>query len=354
VLLTAVLTAALALSGAAQAQDPVARLSARQLAGQRVIEGLSGTTPSGALLRRVRRGEVAGVILFSRNVGSRGQVRTLVRALQRQPRPAGLRDPLLVMIDQEGGAVKRLPGAPSRSAAQLGRIGSRRLARRSGVATARNLRDYRVNVDLAPVLDVGRPGSFQRRTGRSFGGSPRTVGRIGGAFASGLQTGGAIGALKHFPGLGRVSRDQDLLVQRVPISRTKLRGFDMAPFRAALRASRPMVMTSTALYPALDRRRPALLSRAITTGELRRRMGFRGVVITDDLDVPALRRYGGAGTLGTSAVRAGNDVLLYASGGGTGPAGAATVARALRAGKLDRAAFIASVRRILALRERLR
>jgi beta-N-acetylhexosaminidase len=294
------------------------------------------------------------VILFARNVGSKARVRALVARLQREPRPAGVDEPLLVMVDQEGGLVKRLPGPPSRSPAQLGRTGSTALARRTGTATARNLRSYRVNVNLAPVMDIGRPGTYQRRTGRSYGASARTVGRIGGAFVAGLETGGVASTLKHFPGLGTVSRDEDLVVQRVTTSRTTLRRVDEAPFRAGIAAGARIVMTSTARYTALDGRRPALLSRAVTTGELRRRLGFRGVIVTDDLDVPALRRYGSAASLGTAAAGAGNDLLLYCGGGASGPAGGNALAIALRRGKLNRAAFIASARRVLALRHALR
>lgn len=353
-LLTTIASAAALFGGAAQAPDPLDSLSPRQLAGQRIIEAMPGRTPPSALLRRIRRGEVAGVILFARNVGSKAQVRALVGRLQREPRPAAVDVPLLVMVDQEGGMVKRLPGAPSRSPAQLGRTGSVSLARRTGVATARNLAAYRANVNLAPVMDIGRPGTYQRRTGRSYGASARTVSRIGGAFVAGQEAGKVAATLKHFPGLGTVTRDEDLVVQRVPTSLATLRRTDEAPFKAGIKAGARMVMTSTALYPALDGRRPALLSRKVTTGELRSRLGFRGVIITDDLDVPALRRFGGAATLGSAAVGAGNDLLLYCGAGASGPAGGKAVGTALARGRLDRAAFLASVRRVLALRRSFR
>jgi beta-N-acetylhexosaminidase len=340
--------------GAAQTSDGVEGLSTRQLAGQRTIEALPGRTAPRGLLGRIRRGEVAGVILFSRNIGSKRQVRALVRRLQREPRPKAVDVPLLVMVDQEGGLVKRLPGAPTRSPAQVGATGSAALARRTGAATARNLRSYLATVNLAPVMDIGRPGTYQRRTGRAYGGSARTVGRIGSAFVAGLEAGGVASSLKHFPGLGTVSRDEDLVIQRVPSSLATLRKVDEAPFRAGIRAGARLVMTSTARYTALDRRRPALLSRKITTGELRRRLGFDGVIVTDDLDVPALRAYGRPETLGPAAAGAGNDLLLFCGGGSSGPRGAAAVARGLRAGKLDRGETLASVRRVLALRRGLR
>ncbi|MDQ3936264.1 MAG: beta-N-acetylhexosaminidase, partial [Actinomycetota bacterium] len=121
-----------------------------QLAGQRIVYGFDGTRPPRDLLRRIRRGEAAGVILFARNIRSHTQVRAMNAAFQRW-RPPGA-PPLLVMADQEGGIVKRLAGAPRRSAAELGRIGSESLALAEGRNTARNLRDVGINVDLAPVV----------------------------------------------------------------------------------------------------------------------------------------------------------------------------------------------------------
>ncbi|HMJ01932.1 MAG TPA: glycoside hydrolase family 3 N-terminal domain-containing protein, partial [Conexibacter sp.] len=202
----------LALAVAALAPSPAAGLTLEQAVGQRMIVSLPGTTVPETLATRVRRGEVAGVILFGRNVASRGQLQALTLRLQAERRrgPRALRDkPLLVMIDQEGGLVKRLPGAPSRSAAGMGATGSTAVVRAEGVATARNLRDAGVNVNLAPVVDLGLPGSYQRATGRAFGATPAAVGRYAGAFADGLAAGGVLATAKHFPGLGRGPANED-------------------------------------------------------------------------------------------------------------------------------------------------
>src|SRR5215207_4596163 len=224
--------AALALPGAASG------LTLEQAVGQRIVVSLPSTTVPDSLARQIRRGEVAGVILFSRNVASRSQLRALTARLQAERRrgPAALRDrPLLVMIDQEGGLVKRLPGAPSRSAAGMGATGDVAAVRAEGVATARNLRGVGVNVDLAPVLDLGLPGSFQRATGRSFARTPADVSRFGGAFADGLADGGVLAAAKHFPGLGRATADEDQRLNRIEIDLDILRAADEAPFAAAAR-----------------------------------------------------------------------------------------------------------------------
>jgi len=160
---------------ASRAPDPSSAAtsgdSLRQLAGQRIVFGFQGTHAPRSLLQRIHRREAAGAILFSRNISSRSQLRSLTRALQ-AARPAG-DPPVLVMIDQEGGVVKRLSGAPHHLPAELGKKNDASLARREGRDTARNLRDAGVNVNLAPVLDVGRPGSVMRKLGRSSRATPR-------------------------------------------------------------------------------------------------------------------------------------------------------------------------------------
>lgn len=344
----------LATLAAARPQLPAraaARLSLAQLAGQRVILGFAGTRPPAALVRRIARGEAAGVILFTRNIASRAQLRVLTRRLQAIRRPPGLRAPLLVMIDQEGGLVKRLSGPPAESPAQLGRSGSSTRASRAGVATGRSLRGVGVNVDLAPVLDLGRPGGVMRRLGRSYAASPSTAGRIGTAFARGLSRGGAIPTAKHFPGLGSARTDEDRAVNRIDSSARLLRAQDERPFAAAARGRVPMVMVSTALYPALDRV-PALFSRAIATGELRGRAGFRGVSITDDLEVPAIARVGPPGRLAVRSARAGIDLLLFAQSYGAAASASDALVRAMESGAVSRRASEVAVGRVLALRAR--
>src|SRR6476469_3593831 len=132
-------------------------LPAEQLAGERIVVGLPGTAISPGLRAAVREGRVAGVVLFAANFPSRAAGRRLIARLQGIVRPPKLRDPLLVMVDQEGGLVKRIDGAPTASAREMGARGPA-FSRDQGARTAANLGDVGVNVDLAPVLDVARPG----------------------------------------------------------------------------------------------------------------------------------------------------------------------------------------------------
>lgn len=350
-MLVPLLTAAALALGA----SPSATLPLEEAVGQHVIASLPGTTVPDALAREIRAGRVAGVILFSRNVSSRAQLRALTARLQAERRrgPRVLRDrPLLVMIDQEGGLVKRLAGAPERSPAQLGRIGSAALARSDGAATGRNLRGVGVNVNLAPVLDVGMPGSSVRALGRTYGATPRTVIRLGLAFADGLAAEGVLACVKHFPGLGRGHANEDDVLNRIDAPLDALRRVDEASFRAAARRDIPLAMVSTGVYPALSGR-PAMFAPAIATVELRDEVGFGGVAITDDLEVAALARLSPE-RKALAAVRAGDDLLLFAQSAAAADRGAAALVRAVRGSTLSRATIDAGADRVLALRDRLR
>src|SRR3954447_12441906 len=178
---------------------PASKLSLGQLAGERIVAGLGGSDVGPGLRRAIHRGEVAGVVLFAENLPSRAAGRRLISQLQSIPRPPQLRGPLLVMVDQEGGEVKRLSGAPGASARTMGARGAA-FSAREGRRTAANLRDAGVNVDLAPVLDVARPGGVIAATERSFGSTAARVIATAVPFAQGLQAGGIAATAKHFPG----------------------------------------------------------------------------------------------------------------------------------------------------------
>ncbi|MCB0877229.1 MAG: hypothetical protein KDB46_13655, partial [Solirubrobacterales bacterium] len=158
--------------------DRLADLGARELAGQRLVAGFGGADPPQGLLRMLGRGELAGVILFADNLtGGRADAR-MTRELQRAAGRAPIEAPLLVMTDQEGGQVERLPGPPGASATEMGARGTG-YARSRGRATAASLIDAGINVDLAPVLDLGRPGAALAAEGRTFGTRPAEVTAVG-------------------------------------------------------------------------------------------------------------------------------------------------------------------------------
>jgi beta-N-acetylhexosaminidase len=314
------------------------------------VAGFKGHRPPKGFKAMIRSGELAGVILFSNNFDGRRGARRLIRELQSIRRPGPLRDPLLVMVDQEGGQVKRLPGAPSASAAEMGRRGAS-FSRRQGRRTATNLSGVGVNVDLAPVLDVGRPGSAIREEGRTFGGSAEKVSATAVPFAKALENGGIAATGKHFPGLGAAGVNTDFGVEEIGLSKQTLRRVDEAPYEDFISAGGELVMLSTAIYPAFSER-PAAFARPIATGELRDRLGFEGVAITDSLQSAAVSAFGGPAKAGRAAASAGADILLFADFQAAARAGAA-LRKGLRSRSLPRAQFERSAQRVLDLRARI-
>jgi beta-N-acetylhexosaminidase len=350
--IAAAIAAAFATGGGEDSASPVERLTDAQLVGQRIVVGFEGRRPDRDLERRIRRGRVAGVILFDHNVGSRAGVRRTGRRLQAIPRPEALSDPLLVMVDQEGGLVKRLPGPPSMSAEGMGRAGTG-ACRRQGAATGRSLDGVGVNVDLAPVLDVARTGSAMAREARAFGASPGAVWRCGGAFARALERPRVAVTAKHFPGIGSARVNTDFRVQRIRLSKRRLRRSDERPFGRFARgdSQRRLVMVSSAIYTSFSAR-PASFTRAIATGELRDRLGFDGVSISDALDTASARHFGGTAKVARQVATAGTDVLLYTKAR-EGARAARTLLDGLRSGRVARSDFTDSANRILKLRSNL-
>lgn len=343
--LLAALAVALPLGGPSAARA----LPVDRLVGQRMVFAYDGLTPPVGLRKRIRRGEAAGVILFSRNIASPGRLRRTIAGLQRIPRPAAVDAPLLVLVDQEGGPVRRLPGAPEQGAAATR---SAAQAAANGRAAGRNLAAAGVNVDLAPVADVARSGSALEREGRTYGRSARHVTALASAFARGLGAQHVAATYKHFPGFGAATVNTDDAPARIGLSLPDLRRVDLRPYAHPPSAVR-LVMVSTAVYPALDPR-PAAFSRRWATGELRHRLRFGGVTISDDLQAASVARFGTPAQLAYFAARAGIDLPLFAQDYRTGARAAMGLERALRAGRLSRAEATAAAQRVLALRRALR
>jgi beta-N-acetylhexosaminidase len=335
-------------------------MSDRQLAGQRIIYSYSGLTPPARLLRRIRNGQAAGVIFFAGNIASRAQIRQVAVELQQAAlsKRNPVREPLLLITDQEGGAVRRLPGAPFRSEKQIGESAQPGAeATTAGTGAGRNLHGVDMNVNLAPVLDVYRvAGNFIDEFGRSYSMDPSVVSALGADFITAQQAEGVAATGKHFPGLGAARRRQNTDERPVTLnlsSRT-IRTVDEFPYRAAIAAGVKLVMVSWAAYPALGSHRPAGLSSKIVQGELRQRLGFTGVTITDALGAGALRSYGAIPNRSVLAATAGMDLLLCAGQRvGEGIQGLDALLGGYRGGTLDKTAFQAAARRVIALRASL-
>jgi beta-N-acetylhexosaminidase len=330
-----------------------------QLAGQRVIYSFSGTTVPSSLLRLIREGEAAGVIFFSDNITSASELATDAKELDAAQQESPVHLPLLLMTDQEGGEVRRIAnGNPTESELTIGESSSPASAAMSaGSGAAQTLSDAGLNVNLAPVLDVyATPGNFIDEFQRSYSNDPQIVSSAGAAFITAQQKGGVAATAKHFPGLGTAGTGED--TDNVPVTLneplSQLRSVDELPYQAAISVGVDLIMVSWAVYPALDANRPAAMSSTIVQGELRQRLGYSGVTITDALEAGALKAYGGPGERAVDAASAGMDLLLCSSGSDTqGEEATQALASALQGGQLTSDSFNAAVARINALRAKL-
>ena len=340
----------------------LAGLSPQQLAGQRVIYSYSGLNPPASLISLIQHGEAAGVIFFGQNISSRAQIAGVIKRLeQADASPLNpVRAPLLLMTDQEGGQVRRLPGQPYLSEKQIGAkplSQAKTLATQAGRGAAANLRGVGMNVNLAPVLDVYRKaGDFDDQFGRSYSMRPAVVSALGANMIKAQQAGRVAATAKHFPGLGAAAAAQNTDIRPVTLNLplATIRSLDEAPFKTAVSAGVRLVMMSWATYPSIQTR-PAGLSPKVVQGELRSRLKFTGVTITDALEAGALKSYGTTQNRTLLAAQAGMDLILASAQNVTqGQQARGALAAAYSKGTLNRQAFLASVNRVIALRRGLK
>jgi beta-N-acetylhexosaminidase len=330
-------------------------LTSLQMAGQRVISSYPGLTPPQSLFDDITAGQTSGVIFFRENIHDDAQIAGVIGQLRQAQAQSPVQVPLLLMTDQEGGQVRRLPGEPTLSEKQIGQSANPVAAAGSaGTGAGQNLAGVGMNVNLAPVLDVYyKSGNFIDQYQRSYSNNPTVVQQCGQAFITAQQATGVAATAKHFPGLGSATKSQntDLGPVTLTVSLSKLRATDEVPYPAAVGAGVKLVMLSWAVYPALDARLPAGLSPTIIAQELRTRNGFSGVTITDALEAGALNAYGATGPRAVTAAGAGMDLILCSARDVTqAETATSALATALNNGQLDATAFNAAVDRITALR----
>ena len=320
------------------------------LVGQKLMVAMSGTTPSADLLGRIRRGEIGGVILFAENITTPAGLTALTRSLQAAAAGGG-QPPLLIATDQEGGTVRRVSWAPpSMSPPAMGNLGSVATAEAQGLATGRALACAGINDNLAPVADVpASTASFMYQDGRTWSFSASTTASLSSAFARGLEAGGSLPTMKHFPGIGLATKNTDSSVVTIAASKATLAP-GLLPYQQAIADGSPMVMLSNATYSAYDSVNGAGWSHAISVGLLRESLGFQGVSITDSLSGTARARGVSGASLAIKAARAGTDMIMLTGSEAASKGAYASLLNAATSGSIPLATLQASYNRILALK----
>jgi beta-N-acetylhexosaminidase len=279
--------------------------------GQLLIGSFAGRTVSVELRALAREFDLGGVILFARNVEAPEQVLELATECA----ALGAEAPAWVSVDQEGGRVARLraPFTVWPPMATLGRAGSVVLATRFAEALAAELRAVGVTLDYAPVLDVNTNPKNLVIGDRALSADARLAGTLGAAVVSALQAAGVAACGKHFPGHGDTLVDSHVELPIVDHSPERLQAIEFEPFRAAIAADVAFIMTAHVQVPSLDDEWPATLS-APTLGRLRGELGFQGVILSDDLEMQAVRARWEPAESAVRAVAAGCDGVLVCSG----------------------------------------
>lgn len=351
----------------AEPKMPAPPPTLRQKLGQLLVVGFRGSRPAecGLILRDLREHHLGGVVLFDqemadrsagrRNIESPAQVKELVAALQ-----AAARTPLLVAIDQEGGRVNRLKPAygfpESLSHEELGQLDQPAETRRHAEATARTLASLGLNWNLAPVvdLDANPHNPIIKGKGRSFSADPEAVARHAAEFVRGHRAHGVLTCAKHFPGHGSAAGDTHLGL--VDVTQTWSER-ELVPFQRLIEAGLcDAIMTAHVLHARLDPERPATLSHAVITGLLRTRLGFQGVIASDDLEMKAIASQYGLENSVPAALAAGLDVLCFGNNLTYDPAivpkAIAILERAVQSGQISEARIDASFQRVQALKRK--
>ncbi len=303
------------------------------------FDGHSLPDVSAALLA----GGVRSVIHFARNYTDAAQMGAVNAAIRRA---AGRS--VLVTVDHEGGRVQRFRDAdfePLPSGREMGEAGED-AARHAGERAAEALRAAGFNMNLAPVLDVDSNPANPVIGARSFGADPARVAACGVAYAQGLRSRGVAACGKHFPGHGDTSVDSHLDLPRLPHAMERLERVELVPFIHAVRAGIDAVMTAHVLFEAIDPAVPATLSRTVITGLLRERLGFEGLVITDDFEMQAIADRFETGEAAVRAVEAGCDLVLVCHTPARQHRAIQALADAVRTGRLPRTRVEASRKRL--------
>ena len=340
-------------TGAPAAKAPA---SAAALAGVRFLRSFDGLEPSAGILAAIGEGRTSGVTLFrARNVSTPEQVRDLCAALQ-AARPAG-DPPLVIGLDQEGGQLQAVGDGATAWPGNLavGATGSEELALRAGRAIGAEVAALGGTLVYAPVCDVLQRSSATPLGTRPFGEDPGLVSRMAAAMTAGLQESGIAATLKHFPGHGSAAADSHKALPVLSHDLAELREFELPPFVAGIAAGARAVLPGHLAVPALTGSAaiPATISRAILVDLLRDELGFRGVTISDALDMAGASHDGGLGGTVGAAADAGMDLLLLNHPADLEEAAFEALRDAIESGTVDRPRAEEARDRIMALRAEL-
>ena len=335
--------------------DVVSGMSLERKVGQLMSVAFHGTKITSSLEAMIRERGVGGVILYSENFSDAASLAKLIADLDRIAREAKSL-PLFFEIDQEGGPVIRISKGATILPGQMALAATadpERSVRTAVAITAAELRALGVNWNFAPVADVNDEPTNPIISNRSFSSDPARVSALVAAAVLAYAAAGFFCCAKHFPGHGSTTTDSHTGLPKIDVDRAKLDRIELPPFRAAIAAGVPAIMSAHIVVPVLDAtpELPVTLSKAVMTDLVRNTLGFQGLVVTDDLEMGALKSVGEA-TAGLRAFEAGADYLLFRFDEAAQLEGHRLIANAVRSGAVSNARLDQSVRRVVEAKRR--
>lgn len=328
-------------------------MSLKEKVGQLFQIGFQGTEITPEIEAMIQDYHIGGIIYFRRNIESPEQLAHLSNSLQERALKRGF--PLLISSDEEGGIVRRLQGGiPFPGAMAMGATGDEALVRKVGGAMGQELRAVGINMNLAPVLDVNNNDANPVIGVRSFGEDTMQVARLGCAFMEGLQREGSIACGKHFPGHGDTGVDSHLDLPVIPHDLARLEKVEFVPFQHAMDRGLDSIMTAHIYFPALESEEnlPATLSYKVLTGLLRQKMGFKGLIVTDCMEMEAITTGFGTVEGAVKTLEAGSSMVLISHNLQLQKAAMDAVLQRVRSGGILEEVLDRAVQQVLSLKEK--
>ncbi|GIP32214.1 beta-N-acetylhexosaminidase [Paenibacillus sp. J2TS4] len=325
------------------------KMTLEEKIGQMIIAGVQGTSASSEDERMIKEQHVGGIIFYKNNLADPASVVRFANQLKQWNESHSV--PLLLSVDQEGGRVSRLPGLDLLPTAQeIGQWNSREAAGEIGAILGEEVKAMGLNMNFAPVLDINNNPKNPVIGDRSFGSTAEIVSSMGIEAMKQMELTGVIPVVKHFPGHGDTETDSHLDLPVIHKSEKDLTELEWKPFVKAIEEGTDAIMVAHILFPQIDEQYPSSLSPAVVTGQLRDKLGFEGVILTDDLTMGAIVNRYGIGEASVLSVQAGTDILLIAHEYSNVDEVTAALKQSVADGTLSEERIDESVRRILQLK----
>ncbi|EKN68658.1 beta-N-acetylhexosaminidase [Schinkia azotoformans] len=319
--------------------------------GQMILAGISGTTVDANTQNLITQYKVGGIIFYKNNLVNSEQAIQLVNQIKSVNAP---NLPLLLSVDEEGGRITRLPSGlvnlpPNQ---QIGVVNSRQFSYKVGAILGEELKSFGLNMDFAPVLDINSNPNNPVIGDRSFGDNAKLVSKLGIQTMKGIQSENIIATIKHFPGHGDTSVDSHLELPIVNKSLKELKEFELIPFKHAIDDGADVVMVAHILLPQLDPKNPASMSKTVITDVLRNQLGFKGVIITDDMTMRAVTDHFDIGRAVVESIKSGSDIILVGHHYNNVVETISSLRSAVQKGEIPEQRINESVARIIALKRK--